>query len=141
MPLGQPAKLLRIHCSESDRYKGKPLYEAIVEQCRQHKIAGATVFRGLEGFGETAGLRKSHLTWHDQPVVIAIVDSAENIDRVVRVAEEMMDTGMMAVSEVRAIRVEKNVAEAGGTGSDSASSVLIVADGPLPRIWRAVLFN
>jgi PII-like signaling protein len=50
-------------------------------------------------------------------VVIAIVDSAENIDRVVRAAEEMMDTGMMAVSEVQAIRVEKNAVEADGTGS------------------------
>jgi uncharacterized protein len=113
----QPAKLLRIHISEADRYQGKPLYEALVEKCRELKIGGATVFRGLEGFGERAGLRKSHLTWHDQPVMIAIVDSAENIDRVVRVAGEMMDTGMMAVSEVRAIRVEKNVAEADGTGS------------------------
>jgi hypothetical protein len=113
----QSAKLLRIHISEADRHQGKPLYEALVEKCRELKIGGATVFRGLEGFGETAGLHKPHLTWHDQPVVIAIVDSAENIDRVVRAAEEMIDTGMMAVSEVRAVRVEKNAAEADGTGS------------------------
>jgi uncharacterized protein len=116
MSLEQSAKLLRIHISEADRHQGKPLYEALVEKCRELKIGGATVFRGLEGFGETAGLHKSHLGRHDQPVVIAIVDSAENIDRVVRAAGEMMDTGMMAVSEVQAIRVEKNAVQADGTG-------------------------
>jgi PII-like signaling protein len=104
----QPASLLRIHISEADRYLGKPLYEALVEKCRELKISGATVFRGLEGFGETAGMHKSHLTWHDQPVVIAIVDSAENIARLVAEAGKMMDTGVMAVSEVRAIRVQKH---------------------------------
>jgi uncharacterized protein len=112
----QSAKLLRIHISEGDRHQGKPLYEALVEKCRELKIGGATVFRGLEGFGETAELHKSHLGRHDQPVVIVIVDSAENIDRVVRAAGEMMDTGMMAVSEVQAIRVEKNAPEVHGTG-------------------------
>ena len=46
------AKLLRLHFCESDRYHGKPLYEAIVDRCRELQIAGATVFRGLEGYGE-----------------------------------------------------------------------------------------
>ena len=100
MPLGQPAKLLQIHCSESDRYGGKPLYEAIVEQCRQHKIAGATVFRGLEGFGETAEIHRAHLLVHDQPIVITIVDSAENLQDVMPAVEEKMDTGMSAMSDV-----------------------------------------
>ena len=104
----QPAKLLRIHISEADRHLGKPLYEALVEKCRELKISGATVFRGLEGYGETAGMHKSHLTWHDRPIVIAVVDSAENIDRLVGAAGDMMDTGVMAVSEVRAIRVQKS---------------------------------
>ena len=45
------AKLLRLHFGEGDRYNGKPLYEAIVNRCLELKIAGATVFRGLEGFG------------------------------------------------------------------------------------------
>lgn len=103
----QPAKLLRIHISEGDRQQGKPLYELLVEKCRELKIAGATVFRGLEGYGETADLHRSHLLRHDQPIVIAIVDSAENIARLMAAAEELMGTGMMAVSDVRARRVEK----------------------------------
>ena len=106
MPLGQPAKLLRVHCSESDRYKGKPLYEAIVEKCRQLKIAGATVFRGLEGFGETAEIHRAHLLAHDQPIVITIVDSAENLQDVIPAVEEMMDTGMIAMSDVEVRRIQ-----------------------------------
>jgi PII-like signaling protein len=102
-----PAKLLRIHISEADRFQGKPLYEAIVATCRELKIAGATVFRGLEGYGESAEMHKSHLTRHDQPIVISIVDTDDNLRRLVPVVEEMMDTGLMAVSDVRVVRVQK----------------------------------
>jgi PII-like signaling protein len=102
-----PAKLLRIHISEGDRFQGKPLYEAIVARCRELKIAGATVFRGLEGYGESAEMHKSHLTRHDQPIVISIVDTDDNLRRLVPVVEEMMDTGLMAVSDVRVVRVQK----------------------------------
>lgn len=106
MPLGQPAKLLRVHCSESDRYKGKPLYEAIVEKCRQLKIAGATVFRGLEGFGETAEIHRAHLLAHDQPIVITIVDSADNLQGLIPAIEDIMDTGMIAMSDVTVTRIQ-----------------------------------
>lgn len=103
-----PARLLRIHISEDDRFEGKPLYEAIVARCREMKIAGATVFRGLEGYGEGARMHKSHLARRDQPILIAIVDTAENLDRLVPVVEEMIDTGLMSVSEVRVVRVQKS---------------------------------
>ncbi|HLY15666.1 MAG TPA: DUF190 domain-containing protein [Bryobacteraceae bacterium] len=103
----QLAKLLRIHLKESDRGGGRPLYKAIVDKCREMKIAGATVFRGLEGYGETAAMHKSHLIRHDQPIVITIVDSAENVARLVPVVEQMMDTGLLALSDVRALRVQK----------------------------------
>ncbi len=110
MQQSYPAKLLRIHISEGDRFQGKPLYEAIVTKCREMKISGATVFRGLEGYGESAEMHKSHLARHDQPIIISIVDSAENLAGLVAVVEEMMDTGLMAVSEVRVVRVQKKVA-------------------------------
>ena len=112
---GQPARFLRIHISESDRYQGKPLYEAIVQKCRELKIAGATVFRGLEGYGETAEMHKSHLIRKDQPIVISIVDTAENLDRLVPVVEEMMDTGLIALSDVKAIRVQKKAGAQDGS--------------------------
>jgi PII-like signaling protein len=108
-----PAKLLRIHISEADRFQGKPLYEAIVATCRELKIAGATVFRGLEGYGGSAEMHKSHLTRHDQPILISIVDTDDNLRRLVPVVEEMMDTGLMAVSDVRVVRVQKKVPEKG----------------------------
>jgi PII-like signaling protein len=103
----QPAEILRIHILESDRYQGKPLYEAIVAKCREFKIAGATVFRGVEGFGETAEMHKAHLVHSDCPIVIAIVDTAENISRIVPVVEQMMDTGVIAKSAVQVIRLQK----------------------------------
>ena len=103
----QPGKILRIHISESDRYRGKPLLDAIIAKCRELRIAGATVFRGLEGYGESADLHRAHLVRHDQPIVIAIVDTAENLDRLLPAVEEMMDTGVLATSDVEMIRVQK----------------------------------
>ena len=113
----QSARLLRIHISESDRYQAKPLYEAIVAKCRELKIAGATVLLGLEGYGETAEMHRAHFARHDRPVIVTIVDTVENLDRLVPVIEEMMDTGLMAASEVRMIRVEKQATAHDGPGA------------------------
>ena len=116
MQQGYPARLLRIHISEGDRFQGQPLYEAIVAKCRELKIVGATVFRGLEGYGESAEMHRSHLARHDQPILISIVDSADNLERLIPVVEEMVNTGLIAVSDVRVIRVQKEVATGDGTG-------------------------
>jgi uncharacterized protein len=103
----QPARLLRLHFTERDRYRDKPLYEAIVEKCVELKIAGATVFRGLEGFGDNAEINRSHLLTHDLPIVIQIVDSEENIQRLLPVVEDMMDKGVIAMSHVEVLRIQK----------------------------------
>jgi uncharacterized protein len=105
----QIAKILRIHISESDKYGEKPLYEAIIGKCRKMQIAGATVFRGLEGYGETGELHTAHLVRHDQPIVIVVIDTAENVARLISVVEEMMHTGLIASSDVHSIRVEKSI--------------------------------
>ena len=115
MPPAQAAKILRIHISEADRLKGKPLYEAIVAKCRELKIAGASVFLGLEGYGETAEMHKAHLVRSDRPVLITIVDTPKNIERLIPVVAEMMDTGLMASSDAQMIRVEKKLAAQQGT--------------------------
>jgi PII-like signaling protein len=101
------AQLLRLHFGESDQYNGKPLYEAIVNRCKELKIAGATVFRGLEGYGETAEIHRHHLIKKDQPIVVTIVDTPENLGRLIPEVEEMMDTGMIATSDVEYVRIEK----------------------------------
>ena len=103
----QPAKLLRLHVTEQDRYRGKPLHEAIVEKCMELHIAGATVFRGLEGFGDTAEIHRSHVLAHDLPIVIQVVDSAENIASLAPILEQMMDKGLIATSDVVIKRKEK----------------------------------
>ncbi len=106
MPAG---KLVRIYLAEHDRRLGKPLYEAIVEKCHEMRIVGATVFRGLEGYGETAEMHRAGLIRHDQPIVIAIVDSAEKVEQLIPVLEEMLDTGLIAVSDVEVRRVRSSI--------------------------------
>jgi uncharacterized protein len=108
----QPAKLLRVHFTEQDCYQGKPLYEAIVQKCQELNIAGATVFRGLEGYGDTAEIHRSHILTHDLPIVVQIVDSEENIRRLLPLLEEMMDQGLITTSDVSIVRVQ-NAARAG----------------------------
>ena len=103
----QPAKLLRLHCTEADSFQSKPLYEEIVQKCRELKIAGTTVFRGLEGYGDTAEMHRAHVLAHDLPIVIQIVDSEENIQRLLPVIEPMMDQGLIAMSDVKILRVQK----------------------------------
>ncbi|HVN05014.1 MAG TPA: DUF190 domain-containing protein [Bryobacteraceae bacterium] len=113
------AKLLRLHFGEADQYQGKPLYEAIVNRCKELKIAGATVLRGLEGYGETAEIHRHRLTRKDQPIVITIVDSPENVERLIPEVEAMMDTGVIAASDVECVRIENP--PAGRTDHDTTT--------------------
>lgn len=101
-------QMLRLHLCESDNFEGKPLYEAIIARCREMKIAGATVFRGLEGYGGAAEIHRRHLVARDEPIVIVIVDSPENIARLKPVVEEMIHTGVIATSEVEMTRIERS---------------------------------
>lgn len=108
MPVPTPGKILRLHFSERDRYQGKPLYEAIVDKCRELRIAGATVYRGLEGYGEAAEIHRSHVLSHDLPIIVSIIDSAENVVKILPVVEEMMDKGLIAMSDVEVIRIQRS---------------------------------
>jgi len=103
----QPARILRLHLSEQDKYDGKPLYEAIIGKCQELSVSGATVFRGIEGYGESAALHRQHLIGNDAPIVVTIIDSAENIRRLLSVLEEMIDTGLIAISDVEIARIRK----------------------------------
>lgn len=100
------AKLLRLHFGESDQYNGKPLYEAIVDRCKVLRIAGATVFRSLEGYGGSAEIHRHHIMKKDQPIAVTIVDTEENLARLIPELEAMIDTGMIATSDVEYIRIE-----------------------------------
>jgi PII-like signaling protein len=106
----QPAKLIEIYCSEQDRYDGKPLYEAIVERCRELRIAGATVLRGLTGYGETSAIHRHRALQHDQPITVIVVDSASQVQSLTLAVEAMLDKGMLTVSDVRVRRVQSATA-------------------------------
>lgn len=105
MKLDGEGQLVRLFIGESDTWHGKPLYQAIVERVRKEGLAGATVVRGMEGFGAHSRLHTSRILRlsEDLPVLIEIVDTAENIDRVLPILDEMIKEGMMTLERVRVI--------------------------------------
>jgi PII-like signaling protein len=98
--------LMRIFIGESDRYEHKPLYEALVEMLRQEGFAGATVLRGVCGFG-------GHSVFHTQklldlsadlPMIVEVVDSQEKIDAIMPRIDAMMGGGMITLEKATVIR-------------------------------------
>jgi uncharacterized protein len=105
MRLEGKAKMLRIHFGEDNKWHDKPLYEAIVMKCRELDIAGATVFRGIEGYGASTLIHKQHfLRSSDRPIMVSVIDTEEKIKSLVPVLDEMVDEGLIAMSEVEVIR-------------------------------------
>lgn len=100
--------LIRIFIGESDKYEGKPLYQALTELLRREKIAGATVLRGILGFGARSHLHTAHILRlsQDMPIVIECVDSRENIDRVLPEIEQMMGDGLITEEKVKVLHYE-----------------------------------
>jgi hypothetical protein len=105
MKIKGEGKLLRVFVGESDRWHGKPLYQAIVQRVREEGLAGATVVRGIEGFGADSHLHTSRILRlsEDLPIVIEIVDTAENVERVLPLLDEMVEEGMVTVERVQVI--------------------------------------
>ena len=93
---GEGSFLLRIFIGETDQWHGKPLYQAIVEYARAEKMAGATVLRGVEGFGARSHLHTTRLLRlsEDLPVVIEIVDREDRINHLLPKLREMIGDGM-----------------------------------------------
>ena len=105
MKLEGKAKMLRIHFGEDDKWHGKPLYEAIVTRCRELDIAGASVFRGIEGYGASTLIHKRHLLWSsDRPIMVSVIDTEEKIKNLLPALDEMVGEGLIAMSEVEVIR-------------------------------------
>jgi PII-like signaling protein len=105
MKLSGPAKMIRVHVGEDDRWQGKPLYEAIVEAARREDLAGATVYRGIEGYGASSRIHRKHLlTSSDLPVMVCIIDEAGKIRRFLPILEAMVSEGLIAMSDVEVIR-------------------------------------
>jgi PII-like signaling protein len=105
MKLEGKAKMLRIHFGEDDKWQDQPLYEAIVIKCRELDIAGATVFRGIEGYGASTLIHKRHLLRSsDRPIMVSVIDTEEKIRSLIPALDKMVDEGLIAMSEVEVIR-------------------------------------
>jgi uncharacterized protein len=105
MKLVGRAKLVRIHFGEHDKWEGRPLYQAIVEEARRLDLAGATVYRGIEGYGASTRIHRKHrLTSSDLPIMVSIIDEESKIQRFLPAVEAMVKEGLVAVSDVEVIR-------------------------------------
>jgi hypothetical protein len=98
-------KLLRIFVGESDTWQGRPLYQAIVERARADGMAGATVIRGIEGFGRRSVVHTARILRlsEDLPVVIEIVDTEEKIRAILPALDEMITDGMVTLEAAEVI--------------------------------------
>lgn len=105
MRLEGDAVLLRIFIGESDRWHGKPLYEAIVEEVRKAGMAGATVLRGIEGFGADSRLHTSRILRlsEDLPIVIEVVDRQSEIDRLLAMLDHMITEGLVTTERIHVV--------------------------------------
>jgi PII-like signaling protein/nucleotide-binding universal stress UspA family protein len=100
------AKLLRIFIGDEDHWEGAPLYEAIVRRLREADIAGATVYRGIMGFGAHQRVHKRgllHLS-SDLPMIVSVVDHEANIRRAISLIDEMVDEGLVVLSDVEVVK-------------------------------------
>jgi PII-like signaling protein len=98
-------KLLRIYIGESDRHGRRPLYQAIVETLRQRGLAGATVLRGIEGFGAHSRLHTHRVLRlsEDLPIVIEVADRSDRIDAVLPALDAMITEGLVTVEPIHII--------------------------------------
>ncbi|MGC1869607.1 MAG: DUF190 domain-containing protein [Acidobacteriaceae bacterium] len=100
------ARMLRIHFGEDDKWQGKPLHEAIFAKCREIGIAGATVYRGIEGYGTSTRIHRASY-WalsKDAPIVVNIIDSEDQINKLIPHLDSMVNEGLIAISNVEVIR-------------------------------------
>ena len=95
-----PARLLQIHVCESDRYGDRPLYQALIDKCRELGLSGATALRGIEGYGASGHIGRA-------PLLVIAVDTADRIAAAAPALEAMLETGVLAVEQVAVRRVRK----------------------------------
>ena len=97
--------LMRIHIGESDKWHGKPLHEAVVELLRKEGFSGATVLRGVGGYGGSSVYHTDKLLRlsQDLPIVLEVIETQERIDAILPQLDEMVDGGLITLEKVRVI--------------------------------------
>jgi hypothetical protein len=110
MKLPSEAELLRIFIGESDKLKGRPLYEVIVHEARKRGLAGATVLRGLLGYGASSVIHTAKLLElsQDLPMVVEIVDTPEKIAAFLPDLDGLIQEGLVTLEKVRVIIYRHN---------------------------------
>jgi hypothetical protein len=105
MTIPTEGKLLRIFVGESDRWDGKPLYEAIVLEARKRGLAGATVIKGFMGFGAHSRIHTAKLLElsQDLPIIVEIVDAAEKIEAFMPDLEKMVGDGLITIERAEVL--------------------------------------
>lgn len=100
------AKRLRIYLGDSDHYKGQPLYHAIVKKARELGLAGATVYRGIEGFGATSRIHSARLLAlsTDLPILVEIVDTEPYIMKILPFLHECLTGGLITIEDVEVLK-------------------------------------
>lgn len=103
------AKRLRIYIGESDKYKGRSLYHAIILKAKELDLAGASVFRGIMGYGANSRIHAASIVdlSSDLPILIEVIDSEEYIARLLPFLEEMVQEGMVTVDDIEVIKYGK----------------------------------
>jgi PII-like signaling protein len=104
------AKLLRVFMGEADKWHDAPLYDAIVKKLRVMDIAGATVYRGILGYGAKGHPHKAtffHPT-RDLPIMVSVIDTAEKISAAAEVIEEMLEDGLIVISDADIVRLVRS---------------------------------
>lgn len=98
--------MVRIFFGESEKWKHQPLEVALLERLRREGFAGATVFRGVAGFGAKSIIHTTHLLElsADLPVVIEVVDTEEHIEKLMPILDEMLSEGLVTMEKVRVLR-------------------------------------
>jgi len=106
MKLSGEGKSLKIFVGESDKHKDKPLYEAIVLKARELNLAGATVFRGIMGYGAASRIHSLKLLRlsEDLPVMIEIIDTKYNINKILPFLDETVTEGLITMEKVDVIK-------------------------------------
>ncbi len=106
MKLPEDGMLLRIFIGETDKHQGKPLYEQIVFRARELKLAGATVVRGVMGFGADSHMHSAKILRlsEDLPMVIELVDTEENLNKLMPFLDETVKEGLITLEKVRVIK-------------------------------------
>jgi len=104
------ARMLRIHFTEADKWQNKPLYKAIVQKCMELSIAGATVYRGIEGFAASARIFHGGLLSISKhcPIMITVIDTEEQTQKLGPHLDRMIAGGFIAISSVEAVHYSRS---------------------------------